>query len=204
MGWGGFYTGIQVAEHAGALCTVLGVVISFTGPEVLRQFAAPTFALLFALPVPGTLRQLIALPLQSIATTVTHATLELMGVAATKAGNVLIVNGEQIAVGEACNGMRMVFALTLVTYAFAFSVPLKPATRIVLLGLSPLVALVCNVIRLIPTAMMFGYGTSDSAQQFHDVSGWVMLPVALLLLIQVVRLMKWLELPVIRFRLTGK
>ena len=32
------------------------------------------------------------------------------------------------AVGEACNGMRLVFALGLVVYAFAFGTPLRPLT----------------------------------------------------------------------------
>jgi hypothetical protein len=55
---------------------------------------------------------------------------------AVKSGNVLIINGERVGVGEACNGMRLVFALALVVYAFAFGTPLKPATRLILLALS--------------------------------------------------------------------
>ena len=41
------------------------------------------------------------MPLQEMATSVTYATLELIGVSAVKSGNVLIINGEQVAVGRA-------------------------------------------------------------------------------------------------------
>ena len=171
-----------------------------TGLEPVRQFA-PVFAVLvLALPIPGMIRTEIAFPLQGMATTVTHGILELIGVSTIKQGYVLLINGEQIAVGEACNGMRMVFAFGLVTYAFAFSTPLKRSTRIALLALSPLIALVCNVIRLVPTSLIYGYGTAIRAEWFHDVSGWVMLPIALLMLITVLRLLTWLEFPVTSLR----
>ncbi|UCD76259.1 MAG: exosortase/archaeosortase family protein, partial [Phycisphaerales bacterium] len=121
-----------------------------------------------------------------------------------RSGNVLIINGEQVAVGEACNGMRLVFALTLVVYAFAFGSPLKPGTRLVLLVLSPLIAILCNVIRLVPTSLIFGHGNPAMAERFHDLAGWVMLGAALLMLGGVLRLIRWLEFPVMSFRLVSQ
>jgi exosortase/archaeosortase family protein len=116
-------------------------------------------------------------------------------------GNVLIVNGQQIAVAEACNGLRMVWGLILVTYAFAFSIPLRPLTRTVLLVLSPFVALLCNIIRLVPTAALYGYADRELADQFHDISGWVMLPIAFIGLLITIRLLRWALVPVGRFNL---
>jgi exosortase len=153
-------------------------------------------ALVFLLPVPGMIRSSIALPLQSMATSVTHACLETFGFQAAKAGNLLIINGEQVAVAEACNGMRLVFSLTLVVYAFAFSMPLRPSVRIGLIVLSPLVALIANVIRLVPTALLYGYANHDVADTFHDLSGWLMLFVALGILWGVVSILRWVEIPV--------
>ena len=70
-----------------------------------------------------------------------------------------------------------------------------------LLILSPFVALLCNVIRLVPTSMVYGYGSVTAAEQFHDLAGWVMLPIALGLMVTVLRLLDWLELPVRQWRL---
>lgn len=204
MSWWGFEQGVQAAWHAGALLSLVGIVVTMTGVTPLFRFA-PVFAVLaFMLPIPGEIRHRFAYPMQELATSVTYGMLEFIGVTSAKSGNVLIINGEQVAVGEACNGMRMVFALTLVVYAFVFGTPLKPMTRAVLLVLSPVVAIICNVIRLVPTSLIFGYGSSELAQQFHDIAGWVMLPVALVMLAGVLRTIRWLEFPVISLRLASQ
>ena len=204
VSWWGFESGTQIAWHGGAVLSLLGIVLSMTGPAPLVMFGPVLAVLVFVLPVPGQLRHQIALPLQEFATTVTHTLLQLIGVGAIKSGNVLIINGEEVAVGEACNGMRMVFALTLVVYAFAFATPLRASARALLIGLSPLIAMLCNVIRLVPTSLIFGYGSVDTAQRFHDISGWVMLPVALFILIAVLRTFRWLEFPVTSLRLASQ
>jgi exosortase len=204
LSWWGFETGTQIAWHGGAVMSVLGVLLSMTGMTPMNLFA-PVFAVLvFMLPVPGEIRHRIALPMQDLATSVTHAVLEFIGVNAVRSGNVIVINGEQVAVGEACNGMRMVFALTLVVYFFAFGTPLKPGTRAFLLVVSPLIAIVCNVIRLVPTSLIFGYGSIDAAQRFHDLAGWLMLPVALAMLFGLLRAIRWLEFPVTQLRLASQ
>ena len=201
LSWYGFDQGVQVLWHGGALLSLIGIGVSMTGLAPLRLFAPVFLVLGFALPVPGELRHAIAYPLQELATSVTHSTLELIGISTIKSGNILVINGERVAVGEACNGMRMVFALTLVVYAFAFGTALRPETRIVLLLLSPFIAMTCNVIRLIPTSLILGYGNNETAARFHDLAGWLMLPVAMVLLALVLRTFRWLEFPVTRMRL---
>jgi len=204
LSWWGFESGTQIAWHGGAVLSLLGIVLSMTGAAPLMMFGPVLAVLVFVLPVPGQLRHQIALPLQELATTVTHTVLQLVGVGAIKSGNVLIINGQEVAVGEACNGMRMVFALTLVVYAFAFATPLRGNARALLIILSPVIAMLCNVIRLVPTSLIFGYGSVHTAQQFHDISGWVMLPIALLILMGVLRMVRWLEFPVNSLRLASQ
>lgn len=204
VGWAlgrwGFHSGVQAAEHLGAYLVVLGVVLAFTGLKLLRHFAALLPLVVFAIPVPGVIREAIAQPLQQMAALVTHETLILIGVDSIRQGNVLVVNGFQVAVAEACNGMRLVFALGLVVYAFVFCLPIRTTPRIILLATAPAVALVCNVVRLVPTAVFYGFGTEEAAQTFHDLSGWAMLFVALAIVWQQVRLLEWLEVPVQRMR----
>ncbi|MDZ4755832.1 MAG: exosortase/archaeosortase family protein [Phycisphaerae bacterium] len=192
---------MHIARHVGAVLTVCGAIITMTGLEAVRQFAAVFLALLILIPVPGGLRHSIAQPLQLGAASFTQAVLELIGIASERNGAALVIEGTPIAVGEACDGMRMVFALVLVVFAFVFSVPFRPVTRITLILLSPLVALICNVLRLVPTALVYGYSEPATAQQVHDIFGWMMLPTALVLLLGVVRLMRWLDLPVFRWRM---
>ncbi len=201
--WWGYEIDMRVLWHASAYVTVLGALLSMTGLTPVRQLLPVFLVFAFAVPVPGFVRQPIARELQRMAATITEGFLDVLGVTAVREGSVLLIHGQQVAVGEACNGMRMVFALTLVVYAFVFSTPFKLGTRLALLALAPLIALVCNVIRLIPTSVIYGYGDPETAALFHDVAGWIMLPIALLIMIGVLRLLRWLELPMTTWRLAG-
>jgi len=201
--WFGFHEGFLVFQHIGAITLIVGALISMTGLTIVRQCLPAFLVLVFIIPIPKSISQIIAQPLQTMATVVTHEFLNIFGVASVRSGNLLEIHGQQVAVGEACNGMRMVFALALVVFAFVFSTPFKFSTRVLLLVLSPLVALVCNVIRLVPTSLIYGYGDPDSAEMFHDLAGWLMLPVALMLLLGVLKLVRWLQLPVMSWRLAG-
>lgn len=200
--WWGLETDTLAAWHLAALVCLVGCVLSMTGAELFRQFGAALIALLFLVPVPGAVRQSLAVPLQSMAASVTTSLLDLRGVPAIQQGSVIVINGEQVAVGEACNGMRMVLALALVVFAFVASMPFRVQTRILLVAVSPVIALFCNVLRLVPTSLVYGYGSPDTAARFHDVAGWLMLPAALIMLLGVVRLLRWLDLPVMSWRLS--
>jgi len=199
--WFGDERDVHLARHLGALVALTGAVVTMTGLEVFRQFGSVFLALLFLLPVPGTIRQRVSRPLQWSAAEFTVSFLELIGVAAIREGAVIRIKDVPVAVGEACDGMRMVFALVLVVFAFVFSVPLRPGTRLLLIALSPVVALICNVLRLVPTSLVYGFADPDTAKTAHDIAGWLMLPAALVMLLGIVRLMRWLDLPVFRWRL---
>lgn len=200
VGWGlavfGFRSGTQIAEHSGAIVMFFGAGLSVIGPRTAMKFAPAFGALAFLLPVPGRVRHRIAMPLQEASAWISEQTLLLFGAPIERLGNILRINENDVAVAEACNGMRMVAALALISYAFVFSTPMRLWVRILILSLSPLVALVVNVLRLIPTTLMYGYSTQDAAEIFHDVSGWAMLAVALGMLWVFLATLRWLEAPI--------
>jgi len=199
--WYGLGHATQAAWHLGAVLVVVGAVLSVLGRSFLFRFFPAFLVLLFLVPVPGSVRQMVAVPLQTATASATQAIFEVFGLPIERSGNLLTINGVDVAVAEACNGMRMVFALVLVSYAFAFSLPLRQSVRIAVLVASPLAAILCNVIRLLPTIWLYGYSTSDVANGFHDIGGWLMLPVAFGLLLGIVRLLRWALIPIGRFNL---
>ncbi len=197
----GFNHNVQAMWHGGAVLVVLGCVLSVLGKHVLFRFLPAFAVLVFLIPVPGRVRQEIAVPLQTATAAVTQVLFETGGIPIERSGNLLSINGTPVTVAEACNGMRMVFALVLVSFAFAYSLPLRNSVRVLVLLASPLAAIVCNVIRLLPTVWLYGYTAEPIAKKFHDVSGWIMLPIAFVLLLGVVRLLRWAMIPVARFNL---
>lgn len=196
MDFVGFAAQIDVVKDVGMVVMVMGAVVAVAGWR-WPLAAAPAFgALLFLVPVPGRVRQTIAVPLQNASASITEVLMDLIAQPVTRHGNVLQINGIDVAVAEACNGMRMVVALALVAYAFAFTMPLRPWVRVAILLASPLVALFANVIRLGPTVLFYGYTSEEVADFAHDVSGWAVLIVALGVMWGSVALCRWLDLPI--------
>ncbi|MDX2132713.1 MAG: exosortase/archaeosortase family protein [Planctomycetota bacterium] len=195
----GFRLGIDLLWHAGAVVSVGGAVVSVFGVSAARKFLPSFLALGFLLPVPGRLRQPIALPLQEISARVTEFVLDLIALPIARSGNILVINDQEVAVAEACNGMRMVGSLALVTFAFAFSIPMRNRIRLALLIASPLVALLVNIVRLIPTTLMYGYSSKPAADTFHDVSGWAVLALALGILWLMLHVMQWMEIRTVNY-----
>jgi exosortase len=205
VGWilysGGDRAGVQAAYHLGAIVVAVGCFLSVAGRRYLTRLLPAFVALAFLVPVPGVVRMQIALPLQSATAEATQRALDLLGVPAVRAGNALRINGVEIAIAEACNGLRMVFALFLVSYAFAYSMPIRDPVRLLIVAASPLTAIFCNVVRLVPTAWVYGYVSTDAGALLHDLGVWVMLPVAFLLLLGLFRTLRWALVPVYRYTL---
>jgi exosortase len=205
LGWLLYATGDtklwQSVWHAGAILIAVGCFVTAVGWKVPRHLLPVIVVLVFLIPIPGRVRQQIAIPMQNATARATQTVFEMADVPVTRSGNLLSINGVDVAIAEACNGLRMVFALVLVCYAFAFGNPLRAYARFLILIASPLAAIVCNVARLVPTVYVYGNYSSETAESFHTISGWVMLFVAFLLLMGILRSLRWAMIPVYRFTL---
>jgi exosortase len=200
----GFYHAVQALWHAGAVVVVLGCMLSVLGKNVIFRFFPAIAVLVFLVPVPGRIRQEIALPLQTWTARTAQTGLEICGVETEVSGNTLSINGKPVTVAEACNGLRMVFPLILVSYAFSFALPLRNGVRFLMLLASPLVAIFCNVLRTLPTIWLYGNKPRAVADAFHEWSGWAMLLISFLLLLGIIKALKWAMLPLTRFPLASQ
>lgn len=199
----GYRNEVQALWHGGAILLVVGTLLTVLGKDVFFNFLPAFVVLAFAIPVPSIARQQVAIPLERVTAHATQVLGEILGMNVVRQGNLLSINGIDVAIVEACNGMRMVFTLFLACYVFAFITPLRGYVRVLILVASPLLAVVCNVLRLVPTVWMFGHASTSTAEVFHDASGWVMLLVAFGLLTGITRLLRWAMIPVMRYPLAG-
>lgn len=194
----GFQSGFEIFWHFGALMIVGGAVVTCVGLTCIRRLLPSVLALLFVLPVPGRIRQSVAVPLQEITAKVGEWSMQIMGVPVTREGIALTINDNTVMVAEACNGMRMVSALALIAFAFVFSSPMRNSVRLLILLATPVLAILVNLVRMIPTVLLYGYSSVDVAKVFHDLSGWASLGFALGLLWSLLRFVQWLEIPITR------
>ena len=198
----GFYDNFVSLWHAGAVLVLIGCVLSVFGKHALFRFFPAIAVLVFLVPVPGMLRLTIAQPLENWTAQISELVLNAGGVAVTRSGNLLRVGGQAVNIAEACNGLRMVFALILVSYFFCFALPLRNPVRFMILLASPFAAILCNVIRILPTVWLYGQ-SEHAGRVFHDYSGWLMLPISFLILLGIIAALRWAMVPVMRYTLAS-
>lgn len=196
----GYYGSIQAFWHGGAVIVAVGAIVVVVGTDVLMSFLPAFAVLLFLIPVPGVIREQVSIPLQTYTAVIAQQVFEIFGMPVERSGNLLSINGVDVTIAEACNGVRMAFALTLVSYAFAFSLPLRGYVRALVLAASPISAIVCNVIRLMFVLWLYGH-QSPWADAMHTISGWLMLAMAFMLLRSTLSILRWALVPVETFTL---
>ncbi len=183
----GGYFAFAWPDRISVLFLCAGAFGTLGGWPALR-WAWPGLAfLVFLVPMPGRAETLLSGPLQKFATVVSTNVLQTLGFFAQADGTVIILSEADLGIVEACSGLRMLLAFVALSTAVAVVID-RPAWQrwAVLAGAVP-VALVCNVGRIVVTAIVLEtVGRKWADLVFHDLAGWLMMPAGLGLL--------WLEL----------
>ncbi len=174
----------ESAERYSLVLTIAGLVLMVAGWQVFRSVSWILLFLLLMVPLPGRVHNLISGPLQKIATTGSVFLLEAFGVRVSQQGNVVMLNEKiPMAVAEACSGLRMLTAFVIITAFIAYMVNRSRRQKAVLLLSSIPVAVMCNIVRLCVTAVLFLLVSAEVAEKFfHDFAGLAMMPIAVLLM----------------------
>jgi len=182
-----FWRGFWIC-HVGIIPTVMGLVLYLAGPRVLKVVWLPVVFLIFAMPLPKSTYEQIALPLQNLAAAASAAILKAFGVnIIVRASELKLVSvsGVQrdLTVAEACSGVRMLVAFMALGVAMAYldDKPIWQRVTLVLMGVP--IAIACNVLRVVITGTAYVMDKPDFGSGFmHEFTGMLMLVPALLML----------------------
>lgn len=183
----GIYFYREPLNHLAFGLWVFSVFWIIGGWQFVRWALPGVVFLLFMFPFPWRLETSFSQPLQKIATAASCWILQLLGQPAFAMGNVITINGAReykLEVVQACSGLRMVvgFLALCVAYAFLTRRPLWEKTLIILSSFP--IAIACNVLRITITGLLSQHFSEELAHQFtHDFAGWMMMPVALVMLV---------------------
>jgi len=177
-------------EQLSLLPILAGLFLLIGGVQAFR-WAWPAVAFLgFMIPLPYYLSVKLTGPLQQLATVVCTFLLQTLGVPAVAEGNVIQLSEVQIGIIEACSGLRMLVIFFALSTAVALVVKRPLWERLVVASSAIPIALVSNIVRITATGLLHELVNSDFANMvFHDLAGWLMMPLALGML--------WLELTLI-------
>jgi exosortase len=146
--------------------------------------------LFFMLPLPYRLEVALAQPLQRLATEVSTYTLQTVGFPALSEGNIILLNDTEIGVVEACSGLSMLVGFFALSTGAALLIRRSLGEKIIITLSAVPIAIITNIIRITVTGIMHEtLGSRLANLVFHDLAGWLMMPLALGFL--------WIELQVL-------
>jgi exosortase len=189
---------MQWVETATVLPAIVCLIWTFGGTSLLSRAWPALLFLVFMLPLPIAVNGMISLPLQRIATTGSHFFLQLSGFWAIQQGNVIRLKTpdgmESLDVARACNGLKMLMTLAATVTATVMLMPLPLWKRIALLLSAVPIAMISNMVRIVVTGWCYYYLDGENAKEWaHDISGWLMMPLALALVFTELQILRWLD-----------
>ena len=139
--------------------------------------------LAFMIPLPYRVATSMSGPLQRLATITSTFVMQTCGLPALAEGNVILLNDVEIGIVEACSGLRMLVVFFALATAVALVARRPLLDRMVVLVSAVPIALVANIVRITATGVLHEFVDSATANAFfHDVAGWFMMPLALVML----------------------
>lgn len=180
---------IEPLDALSLMPTLFGLVLLVGGWSILR-WAWPALAFLaFMMPLPFSVEMALSHPLRRLATEVSTYTLQTFGCPAIAEGNIIFVDDVPLRVEQACSGLGMLVTFFALATAMAMIVQASLTHRLILIGSAAVIAVAANVIRITATGLAYHWSGRESALAqmiYHDLAGWLMMPMALGML--------WLEL----------
>lgn len=181
--------------RSGFVFTLIGLVLLLLGRPVFKILAFPLFFLFLMVPLPQSLVNTIAFPLQLIAAKSAVLSLQEMGIPALVEGNIIHLAHTQLFVADACSGLRSLMAL--VTLGVVFAHFFKPGVlwmQILLVASTIPIAILVNSFRVGLTGYLaHSFGEEIATGAIHDFQGVITFGLAFLVLMGEGRLLDLLR-----------
>lgn len=172
-----FEVGSQIAIGAGVLLLVFGW-------SAIRLTWFPLFFLIFMVPVPGIVIDLLTGPLKHQVSVIAESILYAAGYPIARSGVMLTIGQYQLLVADACSGLNSMFSLSALglLYVYITREGLWWKSAILLASILP-IAFVANIVRVMILVLVTYHFGDEAGQGFiHGFAGMILFAIALGLL----------------------
>ncbi len=159
--------------RSGFVFTLIGLVLLLLGRDIFKILAFPLFFLFLMVPLPQSLVNTIAFPLQLLAAKFAVWSLQELGIPALVEGNIIHLAHMKLFVHEACSGLRSLMALITLGVVFAYFFRRGAIwTRLFLVVSTIPIAIFVNAFRVALTGFLaHNFGEEASGGLIHDFQG---------------------------------
>jgi exosortase len=164
--------------------TLIGLVLLFLGRQIFRILAFPLLLLFLMVPLPESLVNIVAFPLQLVAADLAVKALFFLNVPALREGNIIHLANAKLFVAEACSGLHSLVALIALGVVFAYFFRKSAVERVVIVLSAIPIAILVNSFRVALTATLTDrFGESFAGGVIHETQGLFTFGLAFLLLL---------------------
>jgi exosortase len=187
----------QMSMRVAFVLTLIGIQLLLLGIPMIRVLAFPLCFLFLMVPLPQSLLNVIAFPLQLVAADLAVDTLHRFGLPVLREGNILILPHNRLFVAEACSGLRSLMALGTLGVVFAYFFRKSWLERSILVASTIPIAVIVNAFRVALTAVLtYVWGPQMADGAIHQTEGFFTFAMAFALLMLeatlLSQLLRWL------------
>ena len=187
------YLYVEAMDALGFLFCIAGATQLVWGNRLFRGLWPAVAFLGFMMPLPFQIERMLSDPLQVLGASESAWYIQACGIPALAQGNTILMGNTRLGVADACSGLRMLMVFLAISVAAAIVSRRTRWEKILILMSAIPIALICNIARIVATAVAHQYVGRETADLiFHDLSGWLMMPMAMLLLYVELKLFDWL------------
>jgi len=174
----------------GFVLTLIGLVLLLFGRAIFRILAFPLLFLFLMGPLPQSLVNIIAFPLQLIAAQGAVEVLHQLRIPSLLEGNIIHLPDTRLFVAEACSGLRSLMALITLGVVFAYFFRRSTVERIIIVASAIPIAILVNSFRVALTGILtYYYGEQAAQGAIHEFQGFFTFGIAFVLLLAEARVM---------------
>jgi len=190
------YFNFQSLPEMSMLPFIAGLALFVGGWQTLRWAWPAIMFLVFMLPLPGDVQQLLSIQLQGIATRISVFAIQAFGIPSVAVGNVIhLTDDHTLEVAQACSGLRMMMMFFALCIGAAFVIKKPLWEKLLIIASAAPIAILSNAARIVVTAVCLEAArhwpslvdSTSIEKTIHDIAGWAIeMPCGMLLL--------WVEL----------
>jgi exosortase len=172
--------GSMAIESFSMVPLLLGAGGFLLGRRIFKALLFPVCFLLFLVPPPLALTDMLTSPLKMFVATASASLLKGIGYLVTRNGATIFMSDYSITVGDPCSGMRSLIALTSVGALYAHLLQSSRIKKSVLFLSTVPISVLANIVRLMILCLItYHFGEAAAEGFLHKFSGFVLFVVSL-------------------------
>jgi len=184
-------SGVFMTQGHSFVLLLFGIALIWLGGLAMRALWFPLGYLVFMLPMPPYLMNVVSFRLKLLAAKFGSAIAMRMGIPLARSGMTIHIPAGSLRIADPCSGLRSLIALVALGALFAFFTRARTWKRIVLFLSAIPLAVIANTVRIsVLCAVANVWGIDAALGFFHDFSGFLLFFIALVGLFVVRRLLR--------------